>query len=427
VISEIREIMKGNVLVLTVCSTMWRMSVDMVWQYLALYIIFLGGEYETIGQVMAVGNVASMLLYPLGGYLADYQGRIKVMGYMTYVYAFTFLIYVFTDTWQWVAVGIFMQSFVTFYFPAMQALMADSIPEDKRGLGFAATMAIPGAFGIASPMIGGWLIEIWGINRAFKTLYAVGFVVALIVATLRLKFLKETREPVEGEKQVQIRIRKVPGLVYESYKDMIKIVREAPRRVITFSVLVSTVAFFVSMASPFWIIRATEIIGVNEKQWGFYGMINGALNVVLSFPAGKMVDKWNKKMVAGISLIVTAIPCYLFLYAREPIHVLALLMVATIPNTFINPAFQALFTEMVPPETRGRMFAALGGAGIWVTGGAWATGMVAMVSITLGTLASGYIYRFNNSLPWIILSVSMVVLGVLIMVMIKDKELDEHL
>ena len=425
-LSEIREIMRGNVLILTVCSTLWRVSVDIVWGYLSLYIIALGGEYETIGQVMAVGNVASMLLYPLGGYLADYQGRIKVMGYMTYVYAFTFLIYVFTDTWQWVAVGIFMQSFVTFYFPAMQALMADSIPEDKRGLGFAATMAIPGAFGIASPKIGGWLIQEYGIRAAFKALYLAGFFVALIVATLRLKFLKETRV-MTSDKKIKITVGNVPRLVYDSYKDIIKVVREAPKSIITFSVLVSTAAFFVSMASPFWIIRATEILNVNTNQWGTFALVNGALNVILSFPAGKLVDRWNKKKVAGISLIVTAIPCFLFLYATKPIHVLILLMMATIPNTFINPAFQALFTDMVPPEKRGRMFAALGGAGIWVTGGAWATGMIAMVSITLGTLASGYVYRFNNSLPWIILSISMVVLGVLMIVMIEDPELDENL
>lgn len=420
-ISDIREIMRGNVLILTICSTMWRMSVDIVWGYLPIYILELGGEYETIGQVMAVGNVASMLLYPLGGYLADYQGRIKVMGYMTYVYAFTFLIYVFTDTWQWVAVGIFMQSFVTFYFPAMQALMADSIPEDKRGLGFAATMAIPGAFGIASPLIGGWLIDVYGIRTAFKALYSAGFVVALIVATLRLKFLKETREP-SGDSKINISVRNVPHLVIESYKDMIRVVIDAPRSVVTFSVLVSTVAFFVSMASPLWILRSTEVLLITPKQWGTFGLVNGALNVLLSFPAGKLVDKWNKKWVAGVSLILCAIPSFLFLYATKPIHVLALLMMATLPNTFINPAFQALFTEMVPPEKRGRMFAALGGAGIWVTGGAWATGMVAMVSITLGTLSSGYIYRYNNALPWILLSVSMVVLGVLMIVLIKDPE-----
>ena len=196
----------------------------------------------------------------------------------------------------------------------------------------------------------------------------------------------------------------------------------APRRVITFSILVSIAAFFVSMASPFWIIRATEIIGVNPKQWGTFGLVNGALNVILSFPAGQMVDRWDKRKVAGVSLILTSIPCFLFLYATKPIHVLLLLMSATIPNTFINPAFQALFTEMIPPEKRGRMFAALGGAGIWVTGGAWATGMIAMVSITLGTLLSGYVYRFNNSMPWIILSASMVILGLLMIVKVKESE-----
>jgi hypothetical protein len=72
------------------------------------------------------------------------------------------------------------------------------------------------------------------------------------------------------------------------------------------------------------------------------------------------------------------------------------------------------------------MFAALGGAGIWVTGGAWATGMVAMVSITLGTLLSGYIYRFNNSFPWVILSFALAALGVLMIVMIKDPEQTEN-
>lgn len=72
--------MRGNVLVLTTCSTLWRISIDVIWPFLALYIIALGGDYETVGLVMAVGNLASLILYPLGGYLADYKGRIKSDG-----------------------------------------------------------------------------------------------------------------------------------------------------------------------------------------------------------------------------------------------------------------------------------------------------------------------------------------------------------
>ena len=412
--------MRGNVLVLTVCSSLWRISIDIIWPYLSLYVMALGGEYETIGQVMAVGNMASMLLYPLGGYIADYQGRIKVMAYMTYVYAFTFLIFVFTESWRWVAVGMFMQSLVTFYIPAMQALMADSIPADKRGIGFAATMAIPGAFGVASPLIGGWLIDQIGIKTAIKGLYGAGFFAALLVATLRLKYLKEVREA--SGPGLNITVGRVPGLVWESYKDMIRTVRGASSSLIRYSLLVMATTFVVSMVSPFWIIRATEIIGLNTWQWGTLSLINGSINVLLSFPAGKIVDRFNKRWVAGICLIACGIPCFLYLRATTFIHVAVLLAASTIPNTFINPVFQTMFIDMTPPDKRGRMIAALGGAGIWVTGGAWATGIFAMMSITVGTLLSGYIYRINNQLPWLILSGTLVLLGILMIVFVKDTE-----
>ncbi len=412
--------MKGNVLVLTVCSSLWRISIDIIWPYLSLYVMALGGEYETIGQVMAIGNMASMLLYPLGGYIADFQGRIKVMAYMTYVYAFTFLIFVFTESWRWVAVGMFMQSLVTFYIPAMQALMADSIPANKRGIGFAAMMAIPGAFGVASPLIGGWLIDRIGIKTAIKGLYAAGFIVALIVATLRLKYLKEVREATGPG--LNITVGRVPGLVWESYKDMIRTVKGASGSLIRYSLLVMATTFVVSMVSPFWIIRATEIIGLNTWQWGTLSLINGSINVLLSFPAGKMVDRFNKRGVAGICLIACSIPCFLFLRATTFTHVAILLAASTIPNTFINPVFQTMFTDMTPPDKRGRMIAALGGAGIWITGGAWATGIFAMMSITAGTLLSGYIYRINNQLPWLILSGALVILGIMMIVFVKDTE-----
>ena len=417
-ISEIREIMQGNVLVLTICSALWRVSTGIIWPYLSLYVIALGGQYETVGLVMALGNVASMLFFPLGGYIADYSGRIKIMGYMTFAYALTFLIFVFTDSWQWVAVGLFMQSLVTFYIPAMQALMADSIPSKKRGLGFAATMAIPGAFGIASPLIGGWLIDQIGVRAALKGLYAIGFVVALVVATLRLKFLKEVREH-EGP-GLNITVRRIPILVIESYRDTLSTVKSASRALLTYSALISAATFFVSMVTPFWIIRATEIIGLNTFQWGSLSLINGTINVLLSFPAGKTVDRFNKRYVAGLSLIACSIPVLLFLRATTFTQVAILLAAATIPNTFLNPVFQALFIDMTPPDKRGRIIAALGGAGMWVTGAAWGTGVFAMVSITMGTLLSGYVYRFNNQLPWMILSGALALIGIMIILFVKD-------
>ena len=416
--SEVLRLMRGNVLVLTVCSVLWRMSIDIIWPFLSLYVMALGGEYETVGQVMAIGNLASMVLYPLGGYLADYQGRIKVMAYMTFVYSGTFLIFVFTDSWQWVAVGMFMQSLVTFYIPAMQALMADSIPADKRGLGFAATMAIPGAFGVASPLIGGWFIDTIGVKPAVKGLYTLGFFVALIVATLRLRYLKETLDRKDGG--IHITLSNIPHLLMESYRDIVATIRSAPRDLVKLSLIVSVATFSVSLVSPFWIVRATEVIGLDTRQWGVLALVVGSINVALSFPAGRLVDRFSKRKVTGLSLMACAVPCLLFLRATSFTDVVLILAASAIPNTFINPAIQSMFTDMAPRSKRGRLIAALGGGGVWVTSGAWATGIVAMASITAGTFLSGYLYRLDHNLPWVVLSGAVFLTGLLVMLLVKE-------
>jgi MFS family permease len=280
-------------------------------------------------------------------------------------------------------------------------------------------MAVPSAFGIASPIIGGWLIDTLGVKPAVKGLYLLGFFVALLVATLRLKFLKETLQPREG---LRITLGSVPRLILRSYRDIVRMVREAPKRLIVLSLLISSCTFAVSLVSPFWIIRAKETIGLSSGDWGVVLLVNGAINVILSLPAGGFVDRHSKRLVAGICLILGAVPVYLFLYATSFWQVLTLGTLTMLPNTFLNPSFQAMFTDMVPREKRGRMIAALGGGGVWFMGGAWGTGVIAMLSMTAGSLLSGYVYRFNSSLPWVILSASLVLLGVLFITQIKESD-----
>jgi MFS family permease len=409
--------MRGNVLVMTVCSALWRVSTDIMWPFLSLYVLALGGDYETIGMVMAVGNLAGMIFYPLGGYLADYQGRIRVMSYMTYIYALTFLIFVFTSSWEWVAVGMFMQSLVTFYTPAMQALMADSLPPEKRGLGFATTMAIPAAVGIASPVIGGLLIDMYGIGTSMHALYALGFFVGLVVATLRLKFLRET---VESSDRIDVSLGKIPRMWAGSFKDVLQTMKEAPRRLLTLSLLVSACIFFISMVNPFWIVSAQERIGVTTKEWGTLMLINGAINVALAIPAGSLVDRLSKKWVAGACLILGAIPVFLFLRTTTFVDVLLVGVFATLTNTFLNPAIQTLFANSTPREKRGRIMASIGGGGMWLMGGAWGSGVLTMLSLTAGSLSSGYVYNYDPFTPWYVLSAALIVLGVLFILLVEE-------
>jgi MFS family permease len=421
-VREIFSFMKGNVLVMTVCECVWRASIDIIWPFLPLYVLHLGGSYETIGLIMAGGNLASMILYPPRGYIADYQGRIKLIAYMTFIYGASFLIPAFTNSWQWLAVGMFVQSLVTFYFPARQALIADSIPPEKRGIGFAATVAIPSAFGIAAPVIGGWLIDNIGISRAMRGLYFMGFWIASVIALFRLRYLKET---VENPKRLNLRLSTLPGLLMEAYRSVFSVMKEAPRRLYTLSLLVSSSVLFASIASSFWVVRATEIIGLSVQQWGNVMLVSGIVSVVLGIPAGSIVDRYSKKMIAGLCMILGSAQCYLYLRCETYLHVVLLAVVTTLTNAFMNPSFQSLFADMTPREKRGRVLASIGGGGIWLMRGAWGSGVLGKTMQTLGMLLSGYIYRYNPSYPWYVLSVALLVIGVLFILLVDEPKVAE--
>lgn len=419
---EIFSFMKGNVLVMTACECVWRSTIDIIWPFLPLYVLSLGGSYETIGVITAIGNLASLILYPLGGYIADYQGRIKLIGYMTFAYGAAFLVNAFTDTWQWLAVGMFLQSLVTFYFPARQALIADSIPPKKRGIGFAATVAIPSAFGIAAPVLGGWLIETYGIGRAMKGLYFSGFWIASAIALFRLRYLRET---VENPRKLELSVSRIPGLIAESYRSVFDVLGDIPRRLYTLSFLVSISVFFASLTSSFWVVRATEIIGLSIQQWGTVMLVSGLVSVVLGIPAGIVVDRLSKKWIAGLCLILGSAQCILFLQCQTYLHVVALAAFTTLTNAFMNPSFQSLFADMTPREKRGRVLASIGGGGVWLMKGAYGSGILGRTMQTVGSFLSGYLYNYNSSYPWILLSAALLVLGVLFIALVEEPKVAE--
>jgi DHA1 family multidrug resistance protein B-like MFS transporter len=411
--------MRGNILVMTVCECVWRSTIDIIWPFLSLYVLSLGGSYQTVGQIMAIGNLAAMIFYPLGGYIADYQGRIKLIAYMTFAYGVAFLIPAFTSTWQWLAVGMFVQNIVTFYFPARQALIADSIPPEQRGIGFAATIAIPSAFGIAAPVVGSWLIETYGINRAIRGLYLMGFFIAAAVALFRLRYLRET---VDNPKTLDFSLGRLPGLIVESYRSVFGVLGEVPRELWTLSLLVSTGVLFASLVSGFWIVRASEVVGLNVQQWGTVMLVSGGVSVVLGIPAGSVVDRFSKKWIAGACLVIGGVQSFLFLRCTTFNHVVALAAFTTLTNAFLNPAFQSLFADMTPREQRGRVLASIGGGGIWLMRGAWGSGILGRSFQTVGTFISGYLYGYDSSYPWLILSGALIVLGVAFIALIKEPE-----
>jgi MFS family permease len=386
----------GNIrVVLVVCRVLWSFSTSIVYPFFSLYILALGGTPAQVGLINSLGIIAGMFLYPVGGYIADKMGRVKLVGFSTYAYAICHIPFIFAKDWRALAAGQFFSHIFLFYSPALNALQADSLPPGVRGRGFATMMAIPSSIRIIAPYIGGWVITAYGgddaaLIQAIRLCWGVAFLTGLLVATIRLKYLKET----------------IPE-VKESYRSIFESIRWMDSSLRSIVIIEVVSALFVAMSAPFWVVYAKQVVGLSVYQWGVILPIAGLLGIILAFPLGSLVDRWGPRRMILIAMAMAPPSIFLYLYSGGFYGVLAILCVMTIINGMMMPAFSTLIANMIPRSRRGRLYSLLGERGVMFSfGNFWGGGFLLFPAAALGSYIGGHVYEMNPAYPWIILSVS---------------------
>jgi DHA1 family multidrug resistance protein-like MFS transporter len=413
---SLRSLMKGNVLVLTVSRILWSMGDALVLPYLSLYILALGGDKPTIGWVNAMGSMAACLLYPIGGYIADKAGRARFVGISTLLYVSSFLIFAFSPDWRWVALAVTYQNIVLFYMPALNAIMADSIPPGARGKLYALTIAIPNAVRIFTPYIGGLLIDRMTLVPAMRLGYMISFTVGLFVAFLRMRYLKET---VQGEGMGS----DVVKIFVEGYRNVLGSIRWTFQNIRGYAVVSILIAFMGSLILNFWVVFANEVIGLTEYEFGVIMLVGGVAKTIVSFVIGPIVDRLGAKKCFIVTFAIAIPGMYLFTLAQSYWTAMIVYGALVVSNALMWIASSAYLADSIPREMRGRVMAGLGsGMSIGVTGGGYSSGFLVFIPMTLGSLISGYIYSFDAAMPWILQTVLLTLALISTMVWLKDPE-----
>jgi len=422
--SEKREwgigILRGNLLILIVCRCIWMFSTSIPQPYLSLYIRELGGSSTVIGLVNSLASVAGLFLYPMGGYIADSRGRVRLVGIATFGYALSMLPFAFAQSWEWIAVAAFLQGFLLFYGPVLTAIMGDSMPPGQRGLGFALEVGIPGALGILSPYVGGYLVDAWGIREAMPFLYKVGFGAAVFVAILRLFTLKETM--VVATKKVSI--RDVPRLLKESYLSVIDTLKWMPKELKSLTYLSVIHAFFISLAGPFWILFFSDGLGLSASQWGLLTLVAGGVRMALAIPAGRLMDRYGRRrLMIPMMILIPLIPLW-FIFARGFTDLVILMVLKGTINAFLLPGFMSLVADFTPRERRGRVLAAIGAGRFQLdmrvtrVGG----GVLLFIPATIAASVGGALYETNIMFPFFVISAGMILAATLAIIRMREPE-----
>jgi MFS family permease len=412
-------LLRGNLLWLVVCQCIWQFTTNIPSPYLPLYIVKVGGSPVDIGFVKSASALAGLFLYPMGGYIADKQGRVRLVSIATIIYAFSFIPFAYAPNWETLAFASFFQNLVLFYAPILTVLQADSMPVGMRGQGFAIALSIPSALGVISPFIGGYLVDNMGILPAMNLVYLIGFGAGIFVAILRWFTLKETLDPKQQEK---IDYRNIPKVIKDSYDSFLETMRWMPPEILALAVMQVMQVFFIGMASSFWVVYATTYIGISATLWGLNSAIQGGVNMVLAIPAGKMMDKHGRKKLLVALMAVTPIFPIAFLFIKDYYALVALVVAVAVCNAFLMPGFQSLLADFTPRNRRGRVTSAVGSGNFFVDirGTMWGGGMLLFVPLAIGQTLGGILYEYNPTVPFIIMSVGLIPIIIWAYFKVKD-------
>ncbi|MBN1681967.1 MFS transporter [Candidatus Bathyarchaeota archaeon] len=413
----------GNIRVLMACRMIWSLSTSMVYPFFSLYILALGGTSTEIGIINSLGLLAGMVLYPVGGYVADRAGRVKLIGYSTILYTLTHLFFVFATNWQVIALGQFFSQFLLFYTPAMNALESDSLPPSVRGKGFALMMAIPGTLRIIAPYVGGLIINVYGggdegLVQAVRLCWGIAAITGFLISYLRIKYLKETVTSDET-----LTIKSFISSIIPSYKSIIESIRWMDRSLKALVVVEIVSAFFVAMSAPFWVVYSNQIYGLSAYEWGQIMLLSGLVGIIMAYPMGTLVDKIGPRKMILFGMGAAPIVTFAFRYATGFIGVTIILCSITIINNMLMPGFSTIIANMIPKERRGRLYSLLGERGVMISfGNFWGGGFLLFPAAALGSYIGGVIYSISVDALWIIMPIAFLITSILAYIFIKEPE-----
>ena len=311
------------------------------------------------------------------------------------------LLYLFAQSWHWVAVARLLQGFAVLQFPASSAIIADSLSPESRGRGIATMTTLSGVLAIMAPFAAGVLLDSWGIDTGMRVLYGIMAAAYALGATINLVFIKETT----GPRAERVEISHLSGTFRNAYTGIPSLLARSPRTLRVLGVIIILGFVANGVASPFWVVYAKTHIGLSAAQWGLVLLMESAVGHMVRIPAGFLSDRYGRTGFILAALLLGGAAMPMFVFARTIGQVMAIRCLIALTMAFFGPSCGALMADIVPRDIRGRVMAAIGRGSVMIgaasggTGGP-GVGYLTIIPLAVAALAGGILYEWNPASPW---------------------------
>ena len=390
---ELRNILKkefafvsGNYLILIVSWILMDMGMEMPVPYFQQYVYALGGDIFPMALgIIGFANFFIMAFVAVpGGFLADKFGRRWLITTMTFGGALSFLFFALapfwqiTQSWHLILIGTIIQSLCLIYQPALFAMVQDSLPPERRGVGFSIINMIHGTMNTPGTVIGGILVITLGLVVGMQAVYVTVMSLFIVAAIWRLR-LKETMAKTE-----KIRFKYFISHYPQAIKESLKVWKVVPRTVLYLFIVQVCSMFALALINVINAIYARDVLNISQNEW-FLTYIPMLLTMmIVSYPIGKIIDRIGMKIPLIISPCLLIASMLLFINGNIITVTISMVLFGLI-HMLIMSAGMALSACLVEPKNRGKIAGGLNFVGYILTG--------------IGMLIGNLFYNLSPQLP----------------------------
>ncbi len=341
----------------------------------------LGGDASDIAFIMITYAVGAAVIAPLWGRLSDRAGRRFALVLALLASSAAYVVTALSDTLFQVYLGRALSGLAAGSLPVATALMADLSPPDRR----AKAMGLVGtAFGlglIAGPVLGGLLT---GDSESFALPFYTAAVMSFIAAIFAFWLLPGQMVKPAGVKGGDSKDQAPPSVMAPRKNKLLLM------QYVTHTCSVSSIIYLF----PLWVADA--------YQWGpsnvgyFFGVVGVSMITLQGGLLATLSRAFGHLNVLRVGAIVFALSLFVVALGDATLWMPAMIFFAFSGSTVCLPLLNAIASEIVQPNYRGRMmgFTASASSAGRIIGPLFAAGLLSSKGFDTAWFGSGLMVLF---------------------------------
>jgi MFS family permease len=337
-------------------------------RFIPKYLEALGAPVVAIGAYGSTEDLLDGLYQYPGGWIGDVYGRRKAMLLFVSLAAVGYLLVAGAQAWPVVIAGlVFVMCWDSMASPILFAVVGDSLPRERRAVGFSIQAILRRVPIVIAPTLGGLIIVAYGVLTGVRA----GLLISVVLAGITLLVARRMRLDHRSSAPAGI------AGVWRSLPTPL-------RRLLLSDIFIRTCE---GMVDVFLVLYCVNVVGIAAPAFGVLIAIQTTTVILCSLPASRLADQLGRKpFVIATFLAFSGFP--LAVVASGSFGALALAFIVGGLREIGEPARKAMILEFVDAEVRGR------GVGLYY--------LIRSVAIAPAATVGGLLWKSTPTLPFLI-------------------------